>query len=716
MAVKYFSFHIFFILILSSNANAIQRIESISPKANRVFNIKFKEHNPEEGSRWYVFKKKNQLSQVQADVIGYQYFNAGSQSHTFESQISAGFSTAFFSIDEASSINTIEDLPPSSKLMLIERTVPDTTPPQITRLGPETIFHEIHTSFVDPGYSAQDVEDGDITPKVIRKLSGNLALSNLQTLAFGTYNITYNVQDAAGNPGTPVTRQVQIIDSTPPIFTLNGSPTIDINVGDPYYELGATAYDSYYGYIPSAFISIIGTPPHTLTPGVYVIRYNVSDFSGNQAPELTRILTIHDNVAPTINLYGDNPLAHSHGTPYVEPGFDVYDAIDGVIPNQNVSVSGSVNTNTVGTYTLTYSVNDSAGNTDTVTRDVIVQDLTKPVISLYGPSQLTYYFTGSASATFNDPGATAWDNFDGDITDRITVVSNVVMNALGDYEVRYSATDNNGNTQELVRNVKIVGFSCIEIDANYNHYQMFDYTTSAARGLRFYMDQADIYAGTSKGARCRSTLPYASRSVYCKKVDNLNYNFRVARVSDGVEFGVKFYADNPDPYIGPYPGSRCKASLPGAQTNFFCQLTGSGENYYVTRVSDGATFGTYVFNDRKASRCKQLLPSMTDSMYCKRKDTSYGTYALARISDHTEMSYTYYNDEFGDQYVGYTTAKRCKADKPPKGSPYYCRYSRGNFSVMYWEIKKIANGATYNGTHYSSSALCKSALTALLEN
>lgn len=72
-----------------------------------------------------------------------------------------------------------------------------------------------------------------------------------------------------------------------------------------------------------------------------------------------------------------------------------------------------MNANILGSYTITYSVIDSHGNTATpVTRIVNVVDTVKPVISLSGSGTLTVV----KGYTYTDAGATAQDNYDGDIT------------------------------------------------------------------------------------------------------------------------------------------------------------------------------------------------------------------------------------------------------------------------------------------------------------
>ena len=81
-----------------------------------------------------------------------------------------------------------------------------------------------------------------------------------------------------------------------------------------------------------------------------------------------------DTVFPVITILGDNPASVELGSTYTDAGA----TSDG---GESVSSSGSVDTDTVGTYTITYSATDAAGNTSTATRTVNVVDTTPPVIT-----------------------------------------------------------------------------------------------------------------------------------------------------------------------------------------------------------------------------------------------------------------------------------------------------------------------------------------------
>lgn len=82
-----------------------------------------------------------------------------------------------------------------------------------------------------------------------------------------------------------------------------------------------------------------------------------------------------DTTAPVITLNGDNPMTLVVGAIYNEPDATAVDDVDGNIP---VVITGSVDTSTVGTYSMTYTATDSSNNTATKTRVVNITN-TAPV-------------------------------------------------------------------------------------------------------------------------------------------------------------------------------------------------------------------------------------------------------------------------------------------------------------------------------------------------
>ncbi|NQT82533.1 DUF5011 domain-containing protein, partial [bacterium] len=195
-----------------------------------------------------------------------------------------------------------------------------------------------------------------------------------------------------------------------------------------------------------------GSVDHTAL-GSYTLHYNVSDSSGNAADEKTRTVNVVDTGAPMIALLGDNPMTLDVGTPYAEPGYTATDNHDGDI-TLSVVVTGSVDHTVLGSYTLHYNVSDSSGNAaDEKTRTVSVVDTGAPMIALLGDSPMTL----DVGTPYAEPGYTATDNHDGEITANVVVTGSVVHTVLGSYILHYNVSDSSGNAaDEKTRRVSVV--------------------------------------------------------------------------------------------------------------------------------------------------------------------------------------------------------------------------------------------------------------------
>jgi gliding motility-associated-like protein len=273
----------------------------------------------------------------------------------------------------------------------------------------------------------------------------------------GDYTVTYNVQDAAGNDATQVTRTVTITaDATIPEITLVGANPQSIELGTAYSELGATATDNIDGNI-TANIVIDATAVNVNIAGDYTVTYNVSDAATNNAVEVTRTVTITaDATIPEITLVGANPQSIELGTAYSELGATATDNIDGNITGDIVIDATAVNVNIAGDYTVTYNVQDAATNNAVeVTRTVtITADATIPVITLVGANPQSI----ELGTAYSELGATATDNIDGDITGDIVIDATAVnVNIAGDYTVTYNVQDAaTNNAVEVTRTVTII--------------------------------------------------------------------------------------------------------------------------------------------------------------------------------------------------------------------------------------------------------------------
>ena len=316
--------------------------------------------------------------------------------------------------------------------------IQDTTPPTVTILGDNPATVEVGSTFNDPGVTVYD-QDGTSTYTTTGTVDTNLV---------GTYTLTYTAVDNSGNQAT-ATRTVSVVDTTAPVITLLGSSQVNVEVGSSYTDAGATATDNYDGDLTSQIVVVNNVDVNTL--GSYTVTYGVSDSSSNAASVVTRTVNVIDQTAPTITILGDNPVTIEAGSTYTDAGATATDNYNNDV-TADITTASTVDSNTIGSYTVTYTVNDASGNQATAVRTVIVEDSTPPTITLIGSNPASVEVGNS----YSDAGATATDAYDGDLTSSITTTSNVNINTVGSYTVTYTVTDSSSNSATATRTVNVV--------------------------------------------------------------------------------------------------------------------------------------------------------------------------------------------------------------------------------------------------------------------
>jgi hypothetical protein len=316
--------------------------------------------------------------------------------------------------------------------------------PTITLNGDNPITIKVGDTFTDPGAAAIDFEDGDISADIV------VAGDTVNTAVVGTYVITYNVTDSDGNAAIEVERAVNVVEDGVPTIELNGDATINLNVGGTFTDPGATASDPEDGDL-TASIVVGGDTVNTAVAATYEITYNVSDSDGNAADTVIRtviVSSVTGGGTPTITLNGSATVTITVGDSFTDPGATASDPEDGNISADIVVGGDTVDTATAGTYVITYNVADSDGNAaPQVTRTVIVAIGGVPTITLNGNAAVSL----TVGDSFTDPGATASDPEDGDLTADIVVGGDAVnTSAAGTYVITYNVTDSDGNAAAQV--------------------------------------------------------------------------------------------------------------------------------------------------------------------------------------------------------------------------------------------------------------------------
>jgi hypothetical protein len=226
----------------------------------------------------------------------------------------------------------------------------DRTKPVITLLGNNPDSVEIGYNYVEPGATAFDNVNGDITASITRT-------GTVNTSVIGSYTLRYNVTDSSGNKADEKVRTVFVTkDKTKPAINLTGGDTIYIEVYSKFTDPGATATDLVDGNLSSK-ITVAGTVDTSII-GSYIITYQVTDNAGNISIKYRRVI-VRDTQKPVITLLGSAIINMTRGNPWTDPGTTVTDNYD---KNLVATITGTVLTNTLGQYILLYDATDQSGN------------------------------------------------------------------------------------------------------------------------------------------------------------------------------------------------------------------------------------------------------------------------------------------------------------------------------------------------------------------
>ena len=268
----------------------------------------------------------------------------------------------------------------------IDPTPIDTTPPVLTLLGSAQMTIDEDSYYEEPGYTAIDDFDGDISHNIYYNGTVNTARA-------GTYTITYSVTDKAGNTAT-ATRTVEVVQ-------------VFVPVTEPPTE-APTEYEPEPTYEPEYLEDM---DMDMDAPESEYINYETATQKESAS-------------APDVSLVGSNPIIlHIGGSAYVEQGIVAMDEADGDISNSAV-ISGSVDTAAAGVYTITYAVQNSAGLASTISRTVRVlapnETFTNIPYNFSGQTKDNNTATAKQTLEVGDDGYVNVTKFSGTITLQIS--------------------------------------------------------------------------------------------------------------------------------------------------------------------------------------------------------------------------------------------------------------------------------------------------------
>lgn len=253
---------------------------------------------------------------------------------------------------------------------------------EVLPAGAQEMYLEVGSEYVEKGATARFFGTILLTEPMDVQVE---IQGEVNTQKLGTYVITYTAEKWKHTQ--IATRIVHVVDTHKPVIELVSDPDKFTFPNEAYQEEGYSAYDLYDGDITH----LVQAREEDGT-----VIYTVTDSSGNTTT-VERKIRYDDPIPPVLTLKGELSLSFDAGVgSFTEPGWEATDNCDGDISHK-VTVSGTVDAATPGTYTLTYTVQDSYGNIATATRTVEVKKMkpiapTGKVIYLTfddGPSQYT---------------------------------------------------------------------------------------------------------------------------------------------------------------------------------------------------------------------------------------------------------------------------------------------------------------------------------------
>ncbi len=267
--------------------------------------------------------------------------------------------------------------------------------------------------------------------------NSNFILTNLHLS--GTVAVT--VSNLYG--GATSNAVVTVLDTLPPVITLNGANPFFVELGNVFADPGAAAMDTCAGSVVVAVSGAVN--PNAI--GTNTLTYTASD--GSHSATNARTVIVRDTTPPVVAWSFTNwVLAAGTNCSALMPdvtGTNFLRATDNSSP---LTISQSPTNLTVlpaGTNQVIITVLDASGNLVYSTNQILVQDQTPPVVTLLGNNPL-YLDLGSA---FADPGASAFDACAGVVP--VTFSGTVNSNAAGTNLLTYTADDGNGNTNAAMR-------------------------------------------------------------------------------------------------------------------------------------------------------------------------------------------------------------------------------------------------------------------------
>ncbi len=164
---------------------------------------------------------------------------------------------------------------------------------------------------------------------------------------------------------------------------------------------------------------------------------------------ITIIISIIYNNTPRLELNGKQNVTLSYREEYMEPGVIIKNANNNNL--SKIKIENNINTKKTGNYYVEYTLKLGI-RTLKKRRNIKIIDNVQPVIKLEGEQIIRQ----SINQQYKEPGYTAYDEYDGNITEKVETTTNLDITQYGEYIITYSVQDDSGNITKTNRIIKII--------------------------------------------------------------------------------------------------------------------------------------------------------------------------------------------------------------------------------------------------------------------
>jgi len=262
-----------------------------------------------------------------------------------------------------------------------------------------TIINPVNTlGYMVLGIQATNKKITDLTTIVTNNLATQITVND--TLLASIQELNLKINDISGiQIGTPVTSLGQyasmffsdVLYSVQQSTAYMKALVVDtLTIGSPSKPTGITVYDKN-GQAGCLEVEDVNTGAVNIKPGSCDSQASSSTSTSTNSGGSSQ--SSGDTIAPVITLNGEATMNLAIGDSYNEESATAVDlpaSLEGDVDGDvAVIISGEVDTSIDGTYIITYSATDTAGNTATTERIVIVGTGTAPVVEEVAPDSIS---------------------------------------------------------------------------------------------------------------------------------------------------------------------------------------------------------------------------------------------------------------------------------------------------------------------------------------